>query len=362
MNCLRRPIVAVLSALVIGAAAVLVVGVEPASTLAAIGARALALRIDQEQRALERERSVLLATRDALARARRQLARVEDLQSRAESALGTQVRRSYESDRADIVTVVLEAHGFADLLERVAFDQRLGAQDARVVARARAARQAVAARASALGMLEARQQTVAAAILVRRNELTATRVALAREQIDAARARRAREAGFSGALARLTALQKQLSKARAQQEAAGAGSGSGRFAFPLPKSAAAPPSTWSLAGGVDIAAPGGTPEFAVCSGTIVLHGMGGFGPWTPVLRCDMPLAGYGYVYYGHAGPGNAVAVGTHVGAGAVIGEVGTGIVGASDGPHLELGFADGGGAPVGRASAGRMLSLLRSAY
>src|SRR6185312_4788513 len=79
-------------------------------------------------------------------------------------------------------------------------------------------------------------------------------------------------------------------------------SSGGGFVFPLPKGSASPPGTWSLDQGVDISAPGNTPELAVCSGTIVLHGIGGFGPWAPVLHCDGSIDGYSYVYYGHAGP------------------------------------------------------------
>src|SRR6202008_2381666 len=79
---------------------------------------------------------------------------------------------------------------------------------------------------------------------------------------------------------------------------------SGGVVFPLPKSAASPPRSWSPDDGVDLSAPGDTPEYAVCSGTIVLHGIGGFGPWAPVLHCDSPIDGYSYVYYGHAGPEN----------------------------------------------------------
>ena len=130
----------------------------------------------------------------------------------------------------------------------------------------------------------------------------------------------------------------------------------------MPKADVSPPATWSLDDGVDIAAPGGTPELAVCSGTIVLHGIGGFGPSAPVLHCDSALAGYDYVYYGHAGPGNWTPIGTHVSQGQVISQVGYGIVGISSGPHLEIGFADSSGSPVGPSSAPAMMSLLRSAY
>ncbi|MDQ6776235.1 MAG: peptidoglycan DD-metalloendopeptidase family protein, partial [Actinomycetota bacterium] len=142
---------------------------------------------------------------------------------------------------------------------------------------------------------------------------------------------------------------------------------SGGFTFPLPKSAAAPPGSWSLDQGVDISAPGGTPEYAVCSGTIVLHGIGGFGPWAPVLHCDGPIDGgaqarYSFVYYGHAGPANQLPVGTHVSAGQVMSEVGPGIVGISSGPHVEMGFSDASGTPIGGGSASTMDSLLQSAY
>jgi hypothetical protein len=99
--------------------------------------------------------------------------------------------------------------------------------------------------------------------------------------------------------------------------------------------------------GVDISAPAHVPLLAVADGTIVRHGIGGFGQWAPVLKLDRPVGGYSYVYYGHAGPGNAVRDGTHVKAGQVIGEVGAGIVGISTGPHLEIGFSDAAGTPAG---------------
>jgi murein DD-endopeptidase MepM/ murein hydrolase activator NlpD len=122
------------------------------------------------------------------------------------------------------------------------------------------------------------------------------------------------------------------------------------------------PGGWSPDDGVDISAPGDTPEYAVCSGTIVLHGIGGFGPWAPVLHCDSSLDGYSYVYYGHAGPLYQLSVGTHVSAGQVMSSIGPGIVGISTGPHLEIGFCDGSGTPIGPGSAGAMMALLHAAY
>jgi hypothetical protein len=42
--------------------------------------------------------------------------------------------------------------------------------------------------------------------------------------------------------------------------------------------------------------------------------------------------------------------------------IGPGIVGLSSGPHIELGFADSSGNPVGGSSASTMMSLLQASY
>lgn len=120
----------------------------------------------------------------------------------------------------------------------------------------------------------------------------------------------------------------------------------GSLTFPLPSG------SWTsgaLDQGWDVAAAAHTPEYAVGPGTIVGHGISGFGNWAPILRLNSGDA----VYYGHAGPGNWTPTGTHVRAGQVISEVGAGIVGISTGPHLEIGWY-----PPGVRSGASMKSAL----
>src|SRR5579859_6068851 len=295
---------------------------------------------------------------------------------------------SYESDRPDLVTVVLESTGFQDLLERIAFAQRIQKQDVQIVTHVRAARRAVAAQAVHLGALEVKQRAITEQVARERNVLVHAQEAVLRQRIAVAQTRSHQAGQLASARSEVASLQHQLSQAQAAAAAAQAqpsitstsssgaaaplasspapapapAASSGGFVFPLPKSSASPPGTWSEDQGVDISAPGDTPEYAVCSGTIVLHGIGGFGPWAPVLHCDSSVGGYSYVYYGHAGPANQLPVGTHVGQGQVMSSVGPGIVGISTGPHLEIGFADSSGSPIGGGSASTMMSLLQSSY
>jgi peptidoglycan hydrolase CwlO-like protein len=350
-------------------------------------------QIAQLQSRVDAERAQLLKIRGELTAARKRLARLEAYEAYAEGVLSTRLVSTYENQRPDLVSVVLEANGFQDLLERLAFAQKVSKQDAQIVSRVRSARRAVAAEATRLGTLEARQQKLAEQVLSQRNRVAASRVSLVRQQIAVSSLRSAKASQLANARGHVQALQHQLSQVQAAQARAaaaaarasssgsssGSGSGSssssgssggapasapsgGGFTFPLPKSAVSPPGTWSLDQGVDMSAPGNTPEYAVCSGTIVLHGIGGFGPWAPVLHCDSSLSGYDYVYYGHAGPANQLPVGTHVSAGQVMSSIGPGIVGISTGPHLEIGFADSSGSPIGGGSASTMMSLLQGSY
>jgi peptidoglycan hydrolase CwlO-like protein len=348
----------------------------------------LARRLQRIQADLNAKRSQLEKLKQEQAAARRRLAQLESYETYAEQVLARQLVASYESDDPSLVSVVLSATGFQDLLEKLSFMQRVRKEDVNIIDQVRAARRAVAAEATRLGKLEVREQELVAEVQAQRNRLASTSAGLEQQRAAVARFRGTKAGMLASARAQVAHLQRQLSQLQAAQAAlaaraaaaaatsssgssaggtsapaaAGPVSSAGGFVFPLPKSAASPPGTWSPDQGVDISAPGDTPEYAVCSGTVVPHGIGGFGPWAPVLHCDGSIDGYDYVYYGHAGPLNQLSFGTHVGAGQVMSSVGPGIVGISTGPHLEIGFADSSGSPIGAQTAGAMLSLLQAAY
>ncbi len=335
---------------------------------------AMQKQISTIQTALNAKRVELLTLRTQLVTARSRLTVLEAQQAHAQTVLAQQLVNNYETAPPNIVTVVLESTGFQDLLNRLSFESKIRDQNVKVFRQVKTARRAVAAQAVRLGALEVRAQNLTAQVLSQRNALAKVQEGLINQRVSVAQTRSAKASQLAQVRSHVASLQAELAKLTtpvvpAASSGSGSGAapppaaaGSGGFVFPLPKSAASPPGTWSPDQGVDISAPGDTPEYAVCSGTIVLHGIGGFGPWAPVLHCDSPLDGYSYVYYGHAGPLYQQPVGAHVSAGQVMSSIGPGIVGISTGPHLEIGFADASGAPVGSQSAGTMLSLLQSSY
>ena len=79
--------------------------------------------------------------------------------------------------------MILESHGFSDLLEQVSFLQRIGHQDAQVVGddahRARGRRPP----GHALAALEQRDRTLTDQVLAQRNQVAALHAALLNRQI-----------------------------------------------------------------------------------------------------------------------------------------------------------------------------------
>src|SRR5690348_8469203 len=222
---------------------------------------ALARRLARIQADLNAKRAELAKLKSELDAAHRRLTQLEAYEAHAEGVLAQQLVASYESDNPDVVTVVLSATGFRDLLERLAFMQRVRKQDVNIINHVRAARRAVAAEATHLGKLEVRQKVLIGQVLADRNSLVRTNDSLQRQRATVARFRDAKASELANARDAVGHLQHQLSQLEAAQAAlarsatpspggssrpaiitGSAPVSSGGFTFPLPKSAASPPS------------------------------------------------------------------------------------------------------------------------
>jgi peptidoglycan hydrolase CwlO-like protein len=162
------------------------------------------------QSELDQRTAQLAQVKSALLQARTHLTQLENRLEAAIVALAANLRQTYEGDHPDWMTVVFESRGFADLLERLQFLERIRNQDVSVVRDVRTARTAVIAQATRLGVLEGRDQRLAAAVRDRRNQVAALQTTLARERIAALR-RRDRK------LSRLHQLRRALAKLLARQ-------------------------------------------------------------------------------------------------------------------------------------------------
>jgi peptidoglycan hydrolase CwlO-like protein len=186
----------------------------------------LQARLSGLQTSLAIQQALLTKDKTALRRSRARLLRLRIALVRDRAILADQIRASYESPEPDIVTVVMDAHGFTDLLERVDAIKAIGRQNAKVVATVRTTRDAVNAEAQRLTTLTARQQRVTSAVLIERDQVDQIRLDLVNRQAVFIRARSSKSAKLAGLEAQRSALQKRIAAAQARAAAA-VGSGLG---------------------------------------------------------------------------------------------------------------------------------------
>src|SRR5438128_132912 len=170
------------------------------------------------------ERAFLDSVRAQLASARERLASLKVTLARDRQVLIAQVVAAYESPPPDIATVILEAHGFADLIERVDEERAIARENAPATVRVGEARAAVGVQAAKLATLEASQARETEAVLVQRNEVAQLHLALVERQLQFTRARDHKSAELSGLRAHARSLERKLFALRARELAA-AGNG-----------------------------------------------------------------------------------------------------------------------------------------
>jgi septal ring factor EnvC (AmiA/AmiB activator) len=169
---------------------------------------------------LANDRARLVRTAAALRRERAHLQVLRNRLARARMLLSLQLRGSYEGDRPDLVSVVLNANGFNSLLEQINFLSRAEHQQQSMIFVTKIAKAQATQAANQLAATEAqdRQMTVAAA--TRQQALQGMNALLASRQSALSRARGAQQVALSASQARASGLRSQIASVRAAQQAA----------------------------------------------------------------------------------------------------------------------------------------------
>ena len=179
-------------------------------------------RLARLQQTLTARETQLRTVQGQLLQARNHLVDLENQLERATKALAANLVAGYEQAPPNLVTVILEAHGFTQLMERVNFMHRIAEQNAQTVAWTRTTRAAVARQARWLATLEGRDQKLTAQVLAQRNSVAALQAALLRRQISEVATRSSESSKLHAVNGRIASLEAKAAaiEAKAAAEAA----------------------------------------------------------------------------------------------------------------------------------------------
>jgi peptidoglycan hydrolase CwlO-like protein len=141
-------------------------------------------RLQKLQSAAATQQAQLDAVDAQFTRARDRLTRLVNLQHRATDALRANLQTAYRNGEPDIVSVVITAHGFTDLLEKADFLKRVAHRNAQIMDIARTSRGQVTQQTKRLASMQAREQALATQLESKRQAAQTVETALlsAREQ------------------------------------------------------------------------------------------------------------------------------------------------------------------------------------
>jgi murein DD-endopeptidase MepM/ murein hydrolase activator NlpD len=298
------------------------------------------VQLNAKQAELDSVRNRLQIAQDRLTRLRARLVV-------AQRTLAARLVALYKDDEPDMVTVVLDASGFTDLLDRADFLSRISSEDHRIITTVRDLKAQVTGQVHQLTGLERQAAAAANSIRVKRDEIAAAKGAIvsrqnalvgARDQrAGALRQIRSARGTLEGQLHTLQAKQSQALAAQAGVSVGAAGpirKGSGNFIWPVngPVVSGFGMRWGRLHAGVDIAVPSGTPIRAAAAGTVAFTqpeaSSGGYGNYTCIAH-----GGGISTCYAHQ-TSFSVSGGQHVTQGQVIGI--SGCTGHCFGPHVHF--------------------------
>jgi hypothetical protein len=187
----------------------------------------LGRRLAAVQAQLDAAQAAFARTQDDLRAERARALRLRHRLADARIALARLLRDRYESAKPDLVTVVLNAHGFADLLERMAFVKRVQQRDTQIVGVVRDARSESRVEARRLAVLERRRREEATTVQRQRDAVASIAQAAQARRDALAQARAARLAARRATAAGRRRAQRTLDRLIAERERAARAVGPG---------------------------------------------------------------------------------------------------------------------------------------
>jgi peptidoglycan hydrolase CwlO-like protein len=169
------------------------------------------------QASLDAERAQLEAIQRQLRTGRARLASLRFQLAHDKEVLARQLVAQYESPPPDIVSVVIQSTGFADLLERVDSMKRVVKENTAVATKVDAEQKAVQGQVVHLADLAATQQRVTAAVLSQRDQVTQLEIAVVSQQQVFVNARAAKAQRLASLRAQDASLTKRLQAIQAAQ-------------------------------------------------------------------------------------------------------------------------------------------------
>ncbi|MFL5840765.1 MAG: hypothetical protein ACJ77Z_10000 [Thermoleophilaceae bacterium] len=176
------------------------------------GVREAQVRLSALQSRVEANQARLAATQRSLVAARDRLAQLENRLHEATTLLAANLVASYKDADPDVMTVVLESHGFADMLERLDFMERVRKQDADVLGNTKVARVQVLGQAKRLEQLVTRDRALAAVVSHLRDQAAAVQGALLARQAAQLRERATTAAKLSHVRGQIASLRGQIAR------------------------------------------------------------------------------------------------------------------------------------------------------
>jgi septal ring factor EnvC (AmiA/AmiB activator) len=259
--------------------------------------------LEQDQAALARVQYELGAEKKLLAKLRAKLAA-------AQGQLATQLVSGYEGAKPDLVTVVLNADGFNQLLDQIAYLGRAEKAQQTLITETREAKAAADAAARHLAALQATDRRIEHETYVRDQALKGMNALLSAKQAALQKARGAQQAALAASRARSGHLQSQINKIQAQQAAA-------EQAATASGPALGPSSGWAIPYAIVLCESGGQnlpPNWAGASGYYQIipstwAGFGGTGPAAYLASKAEQDAVAARIWRGGAGASNWVCAG-----------------------------------------------------